>query len=130
MIKKIIIFFKNWRRKRLIRLHIREKYKQYKPINNILRSYPPNRTQKRRIDDLTESIFKASRIVEREINEERELIEGKTQELLLDKLKNVIDQHYNEIEKENNKLKSEISKLDSKLKTERKRNTQIKELIK
>ena len=131
MLKKIINFFKNYRKKRLIRIHLNERFKDFRPKGLLWKLNPmENKSKERRVDELTESIFRASKIVEYQVKEQKRIANENNQELLLNKLKKVIDEHYGDVEKENSKLKEEISKLDLKFQTEKNRNTKIKELTK
>lgn len=131
MFSKIRIFITNYRKKRFIRKELAKKYKQFKPTGIMGKLNPTtNIPRERRIQELTESIYHASKIVKKQVDEQTTAVSNHSKEALLNKLKNVIDNHYGEIDKENQELKLKLK--ESILKTNKYyiANKKIKEAIK
>lgn len=131
MFSKIRTFIINYRKKRFIRKELAKKYKQFKPTGvfgklNPMTSIP----RERRIEELTESIFHASKIVKKQVDEQTMAVSNHSKEALLNKLKSVIDNHYGEIDRENQKLKMKLKESASTANKYREQNKKIKETLK
>ena len=131
MLNKIRTFIFNYRKKRFIRKELAKKYKQLKPSGVFGKLNPmTNIPRERRIEELTESIFHASKIVKKQVDEETMVVSNHSKEALLNKLKTVIDNYYCEIDKENQELKMKLKESTSTANKYREQNKKIKETLK
>lgn len=131
MIEKLKKFISDFRKKRLIRKELGKKYKQFQP-NGIMGKFNPNNSisREKRIEKLTKSIYRASKIVKKQVDEETTAISNHSKEALLNKLKGVIDNHYGEIDRENHELKTKLKESASTANKYREQNKKIKETLK
>ena len=118
ILKNIKQFFADFFKKKYIRKELKLKFKHYKKDTN--------KHNRERLDLLTDSLFRASKIVKKEILEnERKCLENEN-ELLFGDIKNIIDKHYKDRE---DSLKKENIKLEKKIVEKDKVINKIKEKI-
>jgi len=107
IIDKIKKAIADYLKKRYIRKELKEKFSFYSKKN------------KQRLDQLTESLFRASQVVKAELIEtEKKKLEHEN-ELLLNDIKTVIEKHYKDrevkLQKDNEKLERKLKEKDKKL---------------
>lgn len=134
-IKKIYVFFLNFRKKRFIRKELQKKFKKLNGsvgTGNTLfgiSEYSKTRNNKK-LKILTEAIFKSAKIVESDIFQSKDRDQKYNDEKLFNDLKNVIVKHYSDKETELvKKLKEKLIELETDIRRKNIENSKIKNKI-
>ena len=117
----------NYKKKRYIRRFIKKEVRTWNKTNGLPLKHSGNdnvmnviNTKNDRIKTLTDSIFKASQIVESEVNTKKRWKERYENDTYLKELKKFIDKHYGgeikSLKRENDKLIADLDESNTKLK--------------
>lgn len=117
IMKKMYVFFLNFRKKRFIYKELQKKNKDFN--GDTIRN-------KEKIRILTESIFRSAKIVENDIFQSKDSEEKYNDDKLFNDLKNVISKHYSDKETE---LVKKIKILEADIQRKNTENTKLKNEI-
>lgn len=128
-IKRIYVFFLNFRKKRFIRKELQKKFKELNGSggNTLfgISEYSKTRNNKK-LKILTEAIFKSAKIVESDIFQSKDRDQKYNDEKLFNDLKNVIAKHYSDKETE---LVKKLKELETDIRRKNIKNSKLKNKI-